>query len=193
MRKIILFMMVSLDGYFEGPNHDLSWHNVDKEFNSFAASNLNQSGVILFGRRTYEMMADFWPNYTPNKDDKGDVAVAEKMNSVPKVVFSRTLKNVKWSREWDNITLVNGNVAHEIMKLKMQPGKDIAVFGSNNLCVSLLELGLLDEAQIMLNPVSIGNGTPLFYGAKGKFHFNLLKTKTFKSGNILLTYQAKKN
>ena len=182
-------MMVSLDGYFEGPNHDLSWHNVDKEFNAFAVDNLNESGVLLFGRRTYELMAGFWRTHEARSDDKDDALVTEAMNTMPKVVFSKTLKSVKQGAKWKNITLVNDNIAEEITRLKQKPGKDIMVLGSSNLCVSLLELGLLDEMRIMVNPVVIGNGTPLFDGVIDKFRFRLLKTRTFKSGNILLYYQ----
>lgn len=189
MRKVVLFMMVSLDGYFEGPNHDLSWHNVDNEFNAFAVKNLNESGVLLFGRRTYELMANFWPSYKPKKGDKDDILVAQKMNNLPKVVFSKTLKTVKQIRNWNNVTLIKGNIAHEIKRLKNQPGKNLAVFGSSNLSSSLLEMGLLDELRIMINPVVIGKGTPLFNGIKDRFNFKLTKTKTFKSGNILLYYQ----
>ena len=126
-------MMVSLDGYFEGPNHDLSWHNVDKEFNEFAVENLEGSDVLVFGRRTYELMNNFWPTYKPPAGDKNNVIVAEKMNSMPKVVFSRTLKTATWGGKSGNITLIKSNIAEEITKLKQQPGKEIAVFGSSNL------------------------------------------------------------
>lgn len=189
MRKAVLFMMVSLDGYIEGPNHDLSWHNVDKEFNAFAVQNLIDSGVMIFGRRTYELMADFWPKYKPMKGDKDGNTVSEMMNSLPKVVFSRTLKKVAWSKEWDNITLAKGDVATEIAELKQQPGKKLSVLGSNNLCVSLLEAGLLDELMLMINPVAIGSGTPLFDGIHDKFNFKLLSVREFNSGNVLLTYK----
>lgn len=184
-----MFMMVSLDGYFEGPNHDLSWHNVDQEFNAFAAENLNGSEVLLFGKRTYELMAGFWPNYKAKEGDKLGAIVAEKMNSLPKVVFSKTLKTVDWGNKPDNIRLVKGKVAEEITRLKRQHDKNLAVLGSSNLCVSLLELGLLDELRIMVNPVAIGDGTALFNGIKDKVAFKLLKTRRFRSGNVLLYYK----
>lgn len=138
MRKAYLFMMVSLDGFFEGPDHDLSWHNVDKEFDAFAAEQLNETGFLLFGRRTYELMAGYWPTYTPQPGDEGDAQVAAKMNSLPKIVFSRTLDSVEWSKEWNNIRLIKDNLEEEITELKRRPGKDLAVFGSSNLCLSLL-------------------------------------------------------
>ncbi len=189
MRKVTLFMMVSLDGYFEGPNHDLSWHKVDKEFNEFAVSNMKEADTLLFGRRTYELMAGFWPTHKASLDDKDDATIAEKMNNMPKIVFSRTLKSVKESKNWKNVRLIKENIGEEIKKLKSQEGKELMVLGSSNLCASLLELSLLDELRIMVNPVVIGKGTPLFSGIKNNFKFKLLKTRQFESGNILLYYK----
>jgi dihydrofolate reductase len=179
-------MMVSLDGYIEGFNHDLSWHNVDEEFNKFAAEQLDEADTLFFGRKTYELMANFWPT---TQAIKNDPVVAEKINFAPKIVFSKTLEKLKEKPNWKNIKLIKRNLAEEIQKLKDKPGKDIAVLASNNLCVSLLELGLLDELRIMVNPVALGKGTPLFYGIKKKLMFKLIKTKNFKSGNILLYYK----
>jgi dihydrofolate reductase len=189
MRKVILFMMVTLDGYFEGPDHDLGWHNVNREFNAFAVENMNDADTLLFGRRTYELMAGFWPHYEVRDGDRDNASVAEKMNNLPKIVFSRTLMTVEQSAKWKNVTLVRSNLTEEITNLKQQPGKDLMILGSSNLCVSLLESGLLDELRIMINPVVIGAGTPLFSGIKKEFTFKLLKTRTFESGNILLYYQ----
>lgn len=190
MRKVVLFMMVSLDGYFEGPDHDLSWHNVDSEFNAFALENMNDADTFLFGRRTYELMAGFWPKYKAKKGDSDNALVAQKMNNSPKIVFSKTLKNVKESAKWKNATLVRSDLVKEITKLRQQPGKDMLVLASNNLCISLLEYGLLDELRIMVNPVVIGAGTQLFHSIKNKPVFKLLKTKRFKSGNVLLYYKT---
>ncbi len=182
MRKLFLFMMVSLDGFFEGPNHELDWHNVDAEFNEFAAGQLNEVGAVLFGRRTYQMMAGYWP--TPFAKEN-DPIVAEKMNILPKIVFSRTLEKAEWS----NSRLVKEDVAQEIGKLKQQSGKNIAIFGSSNLCVSLIKRGLIDEFRFMVNPVVLGKGNTLFAGLNDELNLKLLKTKTFKSGNVLLYYQ----
>lgn len=182
MRKVYLFMMVSLDGYFEGPNHDLGWHKVDEEFNGFALKQLDETGMLLFGRRTYELMAGYWPT-DPAKTD--DPLVAERMNGIQKIVASRTLGSVGW----ENSALIKGDVAQEISRLKGAPGKDIGIFGSNALCVSLMREGLVDEFRIMVNPVAIGAGTPLFKGIEGKFGLKLIKTKKFKSGNMLLSYE----
>lgn len=189
MRKIALFMMVSLDGYFEGLNHDLSWHNVDMEFNDFAVKQLKKSDTILFGRRTYQLMESYWPSTQGLKDDP---EVANLMNNTAKIVFSKSLKEVSETKYWKNVRLIKDNLAQEINSLKKNPGKDIIVLGSSKLCVTLLKEKLLDEVRIMLNPVAIGSGTPLFQGIKSKQKFNLESTRKFKNGNILLTYETVK-
>lgn len=185
---MFLFMMVSLDGYIEGQGHDLSWHNVDSEFNDFAANQLDEADTILFGRRTYQLMANFWPS---EEGLEGDPVVAGKMNKTPKVVVSRTLESVRETEHWRNIQLIKGNVVEEIQKLKSQPGKDIIVLGSNNLCVTLLEHHVLDEIRLMVNPVAIGQGTSLFRGLEDKKKFDLTSTRRFSSGNVLLRYQIR--
>jgi dihydrofolate reductase len=181
MRKIFLFMLVSLDGYYEGPNGDISWHNVDDEFNEFAVQQTSEIDTLLFGRKTYEVMASYWPTEAAISDDP---AIAGLMNSLPKIVISTTLD----AADWHNSRLVKENVAEEISKLKQGPGKEIAIFGSSDLAVSLAEMGLVDEYRIMVNPVILGEGKPLFKGAD-KLSLKLIKTRTFKSGNVLLYYQ----
>jgi dihydrofolate reductase len=174
--------MVTLDGYFEGPNREIDWHNVDAEFNDYAIDLLNNVDVLVFGRVTYQLMASYWPTPAATTNDP---IVAEKMNSLSKIVFSRTLNQVAWK----NTKLVRGNVAEEILKLKQQPGKDLAVFGSCDLALTLIRLGLIDEYQIFVNPVVLGSGKPLFEDIHDKLKLKLLKTKTFDSGNVLLYYQ----
>ena len=182
MRKIFLFMIVSLDGYYEGPNGDISWHNVDDEFNEFAVQQTSEVDTLLFGRKTYEGMASYWPTEAAINNDP---IVAGLMNSLPKIVISTTLD----SDDWDNSRLVKENVAEEISKLKQGPGKEIAIFGSSDLAVSLAQMGLVDEYRIMVNPVILGDGKPLFKGARDKLGLKLIKTRIFKSGNVLLYYQ----
>ncbi len=182
MRRVLFFMMISLDGYFEGKDRDISWHNVNEEFNDFAISQLQEVDTLLFGRVTYEMMASYWP--TPDARSN-DPIVAEKMNSTPKIVFSRSLSDVKW----ENTRLIKGDFAAEVTRLKAQPGKDMIIFGSSNLAVSFLEHGLLDECRIMVNPVVLGEGTSVFQGVHDRLSLKLLRTKVFHSGNVLLYYQ----
>ena len=177
-----MFNMMTLDGFFEGPSGDLFWHNVDAEFNEFAIAQLNSADGILFGRKTYEMMASYWPSEAAITDDP---IVAGLMNKMPKFVLSRTLTKA----EWNNTKLIKGNIAEEITKLKQQPGKDLLLFGSADLASTLTSLGLIGEYRIMVNPVVLGNGAPLFKGVKEKLQFKLVNTKMFRSGNVLLYYQ----
>jgi dihydrofolate reductase len=181
MRKVFLFNMTTLDGFFEGPNQDISWHNADEEFNEFAIDQLNEIGTLLFGRVTYQLMASYWPTESAINDDH---IVAGLMNSLPKIVFSKTLDKA----EWNNSRLVKENVTDEVLKLKAQPGKDIAIFGSSDLAVTLAEAGLIDEYRIILNPVFLGNGTSLLKGIKEKLNLKFLNARIFKSGNVLLYY-----
>ena len=181
MRKVFLFNMITLDGFFEGPNQDISWHHVDDEFNEFAIEQLKEVDTLLFGRVTYQGMASYWPTEVAISNDP---EVAGLMNSVQKIVFSKTLNQA----DWHNTRLVSGNAAQEVSKLKQQPGKDIAIFGSSHLATTLAERDLIDEYRIIINPVFLGNGTPLLKGITDRLNLNLLKSRTFKSGNVLLYY-----
>jgi dihydrofolate reductase len=182
MPKVFLFMMISLDGYFEGKDHDLSWHNVDAEFNDFAAEQLHDVGGLIFGRRTYELMADYWP---AQKDEPDQVATI--MNQTRKLVVSRSLS----SADWHNTKVVRDDIPEALNGLRQLTGKDLAVLGSSNLCLTLLKLHLLDEVRVMVNPVVIGSGTTLFHGIEEKLELRLTKNRQFESGNILLTYAPK--
>lgn len=190
MRRLVLFMMVSLDGYFEGPNHDLSWHVVDQEFNRFAVEQLKQIGTLLFGRVTYELFADYWPKAGRDPTtSREDLAIAHMIGDVEKIVFSKTLADVKETDGWKNVRLIREAQPEEVKRLKQLSGKDIAIFGSNQLATNLFRMGLIDELRIMVNPVVIGNGNPLFRGASDRVKLNLVRTKTFRSGNVLHYYR----
>jgi dihydrofolate reductase len=182
MRKLYSFIVVSLDGFYEGPNGEFDWPNVDEEFNEFAIEQINDTDLLLFGRRTYEGMASYWPTEAARQDDP---MVAELMNTVPKIVVSTSLA----SADWNNTMVVRGDVAEEISKLKQQPGKSIAIFGSPTLTVSLIEMGLVDELRLMVNPIALGDGHSLFRTAKDRLRVELRQTRTFSSGNVLLTYR----
>ncbi len=181
MRKVFLFNLVTLNGFFEGPNQDISWHHVDEEFNEFAVNQLHEIGTLLFGRVTYRLMASYWPTGLAKTDDP---IVAGLMNDMQKIVFSKTLDKA----EWKNSKLVKGDPAAEVSKLKQQSGKDIAIFGSSNLAVTLAERDLIDEYRILVNPVFLGEGAPLLKGIKDNIELKLLQARTFKSGNVLLSY-----
>lgn len=182
MRKIFAFLVTTVDGYYEGPNEEFDWPVVDEEFNEFSVEQLDEVDTLLFGRVTYQGMAAYWPTSAAAEYDP---RIAARMNSISKIVVSRTLDNA----EWANTRLVKDGVAEELAELKQQQGKDIAIFGSSALTVSLLELGLLDELRIMVNPVALGAGRSVFRTAAERIRFTLLRTRVFDSGNVLLVYQ----
>ncbi len=177
-------MLISVDGYFEGVDHDISWHHVDGEFNEFAIQQLAEIGTLLFGHRTYDLMASYWPTAQGVGDSGG---VAKAMNEMPKVIVSHQA----FKADWNNTTVVSENVISAIGELKRHPGKDIAIFGSNNLCVSLMEAGLMDEFRIMVNPVALGKGSSLFTGLSKKSELTFIKSREFKNGNILHYFAPK--
>ena len=177
-----MFNLMTLNGFFEGLNHDISWHKVDEDFNAYVINEMFPSlDLLLFGRVTYELMAGFWP--TPEALSN-DPVVAGKMNSSAKIVFSRTLNRA----EWNNTRLVKDNMEEEVRKLKEQTGKDIALLGSGSIVSQLAQRGLIDEYRIMLNPIVLGKGTALFKDIKNRFDLNLLSTRMFRNGNALLCY-----
>lgn len=192
MSKIYFFLNLSTDGYFEGPHHDISWHNVDQEFNKFAIRQLSAARMFIFGRRTYRLMEDYWPDAEDNpKMSKEDRKIAHMLNFTPKIVISKRMKNAREHRNWRNVRLMRKFDAAEMRKLKAQKGKEIWVGGSN-LAVSFIKAGLIDEFRFIIMPVAIGKGTPLFKGLGRKLNLELIRAKRFKSGNILLCYKQKK-
>ncbi len=183
MRKAIMFNMITLDGYFEGANKwDIGWHRVDQEFNEFAIEQLKHAGGLIFGRVTYQGMASYWTSSEALKDDP---QVSALMNSIPKFVFSNTLDRL----EWNNSQLIQGKAGEELKKLKNQPGNDLFIFGSANLSSTFTKQGLIDEYRLMVNPVVLGKGNPVFDGNKATLKFKLLDHKMFQNGNVLLYYQ----
>lgn len=151
MSRLSVFNLVTLDGYFAGPGGDISWHNVDPEFQELANEASNSGNRLLFGRVTYELMAAYWPTPEAIKDDP---VVARGMNSAEKIVFSRTLKNV----DWNNTRLVTDDMLAEVRRLKQGSGKDLTILGSGSIVAQLAQEGLIDEFEILLNPVVLGQG-----------------------------------
>jgi len=186
MRKLIVFNQVSLDGYFAGMNGDLSWaHQVkqDAEWTGFVADNASGGGVLVFGRITYEMMAGYWPTAQALKDNP---VVAAEMNSLPKVVFSRTLGKASWN----NTKLVKSDLPGEIRRMKQESGKDMVILGSGSIVSQLAQEGLVDEYQIIVNPVAIGAGRTMFEGIRRKLALKRTKTRVFGNGNVLVCYEG---
>jgi dihydrofolate reductase len=183
MRKVFIQNMVTLDGFFEGPNHEIDWHVVGEEFNDYALSLEASIDTFLFGRVTYDLMASYWPSEAGLRDDPH---VANMMNSLNKVVFSRTLEKV----DWINSRLVKDDPVQEVARLKQLPGKDMAIFGSADLAAALIPAGLIDEFRIFINPIVLGAGNPMFKGLKKRLPLKLVSSRTFQSGIVLLVYQT---
>ena len=186
MRKVLFFMFTSLNGYYERGRPDLDWENIDwhnfnDEMASFSIEQINTVDTILFGRVTYEGMASYWPTPAASADAP---AIAEKMNSLAKIVFSKTLERA----DWNNTRPVRSDAAEEVARLKEYPGKDMIIFGSSDLAASLAERGLIDEYRIMVNPILLGEGKPVFKGLKRDVRLKLLEARTFSNGNVLLSY-----
>jgi dihydrofolate reductase len=181
MRKIKVFNFITLDGYFEGAKRDISWHKHDKETTEYALEMLNLGDTLLFGRVTYELMASYWP--TPYAT-MNDPIMAEGMNNAEKIVFSRTLKKV----EWNNTRQSQENIAEEIKQLKQTPGNNMTILGSGSIVSQFAQHGLIDEYQIMIVPVILGKGIPIFKGIHHLLNLKLASTRTFSNGNVLLCY-----
>lgn len=183
MRKIIVSNLMTLDGYFEGINQDISWFVTGNDFFDFAIKQLNEVDTILYGRITYQQMAAFWPD--AKADDTAIAAIKDKMNSLKKIVFSKTLKNA----EWNNTTIIRERITDEIIKLKQQPGKDMVIFGSGTLVSELTHLKLIDEYRLIINPVILGNGNPLFKSINERVNLKLINMKILESGSVIIYYQ----
>jgi dihydrofolate reductase len=181
MRRVIFQMMVSIDGYFEGENHEIDWHNVDEDFNRYSLDFLNNIDTLVFGRTTYELMASYWTTEAAVKDAP---LIAEKMNSLQKIVFSNTLEKAEWNKS----RLMKTSLTDEIARQKLRQCKDIAIFGSSDLTLSLIPSGLINEFRIIVNPIFLGKGKTLLEGLDSRIKVKLLYSKTFKSGNVLLCY-----
>ncbi|HEY3004385.1 MAG TPA: dihydrofolate reductase family protein [Kribbellaceae bacterium] len=182
MRRIFAFIMTTVDGYYVGADGAFDWPVVDAEFEEFAVRQLDDSDTLLFGRRTYEGMAAYWPTEAANKD-QNDQRIIDQMNGYPKLVVSQTLERADWAP-----TTVVADL-DELAAIKQGTGRDIALIGSPALTASLIGAGLLDELRVMVNPVALGAGESLFAGIADRIRFELLRTRTFDSGNVLHTYR----
>lgn len=189
MRKLVLFLHASLDGYVEGPNGpmDIGWVSYDADLEKHAKEILSTADTVLWGRGTYQMMYGYWPSVPSNPSaSEHERNHAEWIDKTAKVVFSTTLHSV----EWNNSRLVKDNVVKEINNLKQQPGKDMVILGSPRLAHYLMQFDLIDEYKITVSPVLIGNGLPLFQGIQEKTQLKLIESKSFDSGAIGLYYQT---
>lgn len=184
MQKVISFMHTTLDGYFADSKGDMSWahrNSDDPEWDNFVADNAKGGGTLLFGRVTYDLMVSFWP--TPAAHQSFPV-VAEQMNNLPKVVFSRTLDRATWK----NTALVKNNMPDEVRKLKRESSNDMVIMGSGSIVVQLANEGLIDEFQVVTNPIALGKGKKFLEGVTKKLDLKLAKSRIFANGNAFLCY-----
>lgn len=182
MRRLSVFNQVSLDGYIADAHGDMSWaHKEDPEWNAFAAENAGGNGVLLFGRVTYDLMASYWPTPAALKTAP---EVAAGMNRMQKVVFSRKMKKAAWQ----NTTLVKKDIAAVVRKMKSERGPGLVILGSGSIVAQLTEAGLIDEYQMVVNPVVLGAGKTMFDGVKKKVTLRLTRSRPFTNGNVVLWY-----
>ena len=190
MRKIIVFDWVSVDGFYAGPNREIDWILQDPEIDKAAHERMNPD-TLLCGRVSYQMFENVWPKVAEDpKAPKAMKKLADEMAQMTKVVFSKTLKEVTW----ENSELFHGKLIEEVKKLRRRKGTDIAIFGSGTIVQQLANEGLeglIDEYLFAITPVVLGAGRSLFTEVE-KLNLELLETKDFKSGNVLIYYKAKK-
>lgn len=182
MRKLTVFNSVSLDGYFTDANNDVSWAHSqnDSEFDEFVQKNAQGGDTLLLGRVTYDMMSAWWPTVAAKQQMP---KVADGMNKMKKIVFSRSLTNPTW----ENTTVVKGDLAAEARKLKKQPGGDITILGSGSIVAELARAGVIDAYSVVIVPIVLGKGRTMFEGANAKLR--LTNSRAFKGGKVLLTYE----
>jgi dihydrofolate reductase len=183
MRKLMFSMNISLDGYAD--------HTVaiaDDELHEFASDLLDSVDILLFGRVTYQLMESYWPIARSDPSaTQSMMEFADRINAKPKVVFSRTLRKAVWN----DTRLVKDGMVEEVMKLKQQPGRNLAL-GGISICQEFMRLGLVDEYWLLVQPIIVGKGRRLFEGLRKRIDLKLVGTKTFGSGVVVLHYRADK-
>ena len=180
MRKIVTGLFVSLDGVYGAPDR---WHFpwFDDEMGAAVQAQIDAADAMLLGRVTWQEFAAYWP-----RESGAEAEIGGHINTTPKFVVSNTLEGVD---DWQNSTLVKGNVAEELTRLKRQPGKNIGVTGSGTLVCSLLRDGLLDELRLFVHPIVVGRGKRLFPDGIAQQGLKLADSQTFGTGTLYLTYE----
>jgi dihydrofolate reductase len=185
-RRLFVSMIVSLDGYIEGPERELDWfENGDPQFEQYCDEMVDSVGLALYGRRSYELMLSYWPNAETNPRSAADLNFARKMNALPKIVLSRTLE----SAAWNNTRVLKHRVAETLAELKQQPGKPIVAWAGAGLVSTLARLGLVDEYRLIVHPVLLGKGTPMFQGIEKRQRLRLARTTQLGRNLAVLCYE----
>jgi dihydrofolate reductase len=185
MQRLIVFNNVSLDGYFVDSNGRMDWarhDRTDPAWNAFVAGNASGNGTLVMGRVTYELMNRYWPTPMAKHNDP---VVAEGMNRMPKVVFSRTLKETSWN----NTRLVKDGLAEEIRRMKQESGEGMALLGSGSIVAQLTEEKVIDEYHFVVNPVILGAGRTMFEGVTRKMELKLNRSRAFQNGYVVVQYE----
>lgn len=191
MRKIIVTMWVTLDGFIAGSNNEMDWvtSRYDAAMGEYEFTLVGGADTLILGRKTYQSFAGAWPKVPENPAaSAGEKEYAQLLNAMRKVVYSTTLQKV----EWNNSRLVKEIVPAEVAKLKEEPGKDIVIYGSASIVSAFTQLGLIDEYQILVHPVVLGSGQPLFKGITKPVDLKLLRTETRKTGVVVLYYEPER-
>jgi len=186
MRKLIYSMMVSLDGFTEGPNRNINWHIIDEELHQYINDQQAEVDTFLYGRRMYEIMASYWPTADTDPSNPGFVReFARIWKNMPKIVYSKTLEEVEW-----NSRLVREVNVGEFQRLKAQSGKTLSVGGAT-LAATFIKQNLIDEYQLFVQPIVVGSGTSFFPPLDNMIDLRLVETHRFGCGVVLLRYQRK--
>jgi dihydrofolate reductase len=186
VRKIFLHINMSVDGFIEDANHEIDWHFVDDEFEEYINDVLRSIDGMIFGRVAHQLLAEYWPTADSNPEvSQRHLEAARMMNSLPKYVIS----NGPYDTDWHNSHVLSGDIAGAITRLKDQPGKDIALFAGAGVTQTFMRLDLIDEYRLVVNPALLGSGTPLFVPGHDRVKLELLKTRTFDSGAVVLFYK----
>jgi dihydrofolate reductase len=181
MRTLASFILITLDGFYAGSNDEFDWAVIGEDFNDFAIHQLDQADTLGFGRTTYQHMAAHWPTEQARANDP---AIASRMNTKPKLVFSTTLGHADWS----NTAVVSGDALEQIESVKATGDGELLVLGSAHLTAHFAAAGVLDTLRIMVNPILLGQGKSLFEDLRDRLTLRLEDVRRFDSGKVLLTY-----
>ena len=193
MRKVILYMMMSVDGYIAGPNNELDWMVPIEDEAAIEMGLINTVDTALIGHGSYKDMAGYWPAAAENPStSKGEAEFARKMNAITKLVFSQTEEKLEWQNAQQVLVRDNDDLAEQVAKLKRRPGKDMVLYGGVRLAQTFAQLGLIDEYRLVVHPVILGSGKPLFKDIQDKTNLKLVNTQHDNSGTVLLNYQPDK-
>lgn len=188
-RRLYVSMLVSLDGFIEGPERELDWFvDGDAAFERYCDEMLDSVGLALYGRRSYELMLSYWPDAEKHPSSAADLAFARKMNALPKIVLSRTLERA----DWNNTTILRDRVGETLGELKRTPGKPIVAWAGAGLVATLAELDLIDEYRLIVHPILLGAGTPLFRRANERRDLRLVRTSQLGENLAVLCYEPKR-